>query len=280
MGAVLLGTATAVFAQSAWLPAEREVKATPGFAYSTFDQFWKANRKLNDIPDRLDQYTGYLSLEYGILKSLAADASIGYTATSSDSFGPDGTDDGLMDTSLGLRYRLLDEAGAACPCTPTVSLRAGVVIPGTYDSNKPFSAGDGAHAFEGSLLFGKAIGHTGFGLYGDIGYRVREHPTPDDLFGSAGVFQHLGPVTLAAGYRHVQGLSGLNIEGAGFDPDAGRDNGFPALREVNQLVEFGVTYTDKGGRSYQLSFAKSVAGRNTGDKYIVGVNATFPFGGQ
>jgi hypothetical protein len=234
--------------------------------------------KAND--ESLDQYTGYVALEYGILDNLAADVTVGYTATSkTKTFGND-SDDGLADTLLGLRYRLVDENNAPCPYAPTIALRVGGVIAGSYDSNLPFSAGDGAHAFESSLLLGKAFGSSGLGIYGDIGYRVRESPVPDDLFGSAGVYQHIGPVTLAAGYRHVQSLSGLDIGGSGFNPALGRSHGFPALQEIVQLVEGGVSYTDPGGRNYQFTVAKSVDGRNTGDKWIFGVNVTFAFGGS
>ncbi len=269
-------------AQSAWLPQKNQINITPGFAFSSFDQFWAGDNKVDNPPNgkSLDQYSGFLNLDYGILGNLAADATFGYTATDTGAFGGNVSDDGLMDTSLGLRYRVLDENQTTCPFAPTIALRAGVVIAGTYDSNLPFSAGDGAHGFEGSVLFGKSFGNTGFGLYGDIGYRVRESPVPHDLYGSIGVFKQIQSWTLLVGYRHIQSLSGLDIGGPGFNPAAGRASGFPALREVNRLIEGGVTYTDKRGWSYQLSVAGSIDGRNTGDKLMVGVNATIPFGGR
>lgn len=278
----LLAGGAACFGQSAWLPARSQFKATPGFSYSTFDEFWMGKTKVSNPPngDSLDQFTGYVSFEYGILANLAADASVGYTATDTGAFGGNASDEGLTDTSLGLRYRLVDEQTAGHAWAPTVAVRVGAVIPGTYDENQPFSAGDGAYAFETSLLFGKAIGTTGFGLYGDIGYRVRENPVPDDVFGSAGVYQQIGPVTIAVGYRHIQALSGLDIGGSGFDPSLGVSHGFPAVKEINQLVEGGISFTDKGGRNYQFSVAKSVDGRNTGDKWVFGFNITLPFGGR
>jgi len=274
----------ACFGQSAWLPAKHEFKVTPGFTYSTFDEFWVGRMRVDPLQannESLDQYTGYVAVEYGILDNLAADVTVGYTTTSStETFGNE-SDDGLTDTLLGLRYRLLDENAPPCPYSPTLSLRVGAVIPGTYDENQPFSVGDGAYAFESSLLLGKAFGSSGFGMYGDIGYRVRETPVPNDLFGSAGFYQQIGgDVTLAAGYRHVQSLSGLDIGGPGFNPALGSSHGFPAVKEIVQLVEGAISYTDPGGRNYQLTVAKSVDGRNTGDKWIVGFNVTFAFGGN
>lgn len=283
LGFALTVSATVCFGQSAWLPARQEIKVTPGFSYSTFDEFWVGRMRVDPLEandESLDQYTGYVALEYGILDNLAADATVGYTASSSpDTFGND-SDDGLADTLLGMRYRLVDENDAPCPYAPTISVRIGGVIPGTYDENQPFSVGDGAYAFESSLLLGKAFGSSGFGLYGDIGYRVRENPVPDDLFGTGGAFQQIGPVTLAAGYRHVQSLSGLDIGGPGFDPGRGDSHGFPALKEIVQLFEGGISYTDGGGRNYQFTVAKSVDGRNTGDKLIFGFNVTFAFGAR
>jgi len=278
--AMLAGGATC-FGQSAWLPGHKQFKATPGFTFSTFDEFWAGDKKMDNPPNgkSLDQYTGYVALEYGILHNLAADAAIGYTATDTDAFGGD-SDDGLMDTSLGLRYRLVDEKNVGYTWAPTVAVRAGAVIPGTYDENLPFSAGDGAYAFESSLLLGKAIGDTGLGFYGDIGYRLRESPVPDEFFGAAGAYYQIGPVTLAAGYRHIQSTSGIDIGGADFDPSQGASHGFPAVKEINQLVEGGISFTDRGGRNYQFSVAKSVDGRNTGDKWVFGFNVTLPFGGH
>ena len=278
----LCGGAVVCLGQSAWLPAAGEFKATPGFSYSSFDQFWMGKTKVDNPPNgkSLDQYTGYLALEYGILENLAADATVAYTSTDTDAFGGDASDDGLADTFLGLRYRILDEQMSGLAWMPSVALRVGGVIAGSYDANKPFSAGDGAHGFEASVLLGKAFGATGFGMYADLGYRVRENPVPDDLFGSAGLYKLLGPVAVSFGYRHVQGLSGIDIGGRGFDPDRGRSHGFPAVKEINQLVEAGLALTDGGGRNYQVTIAQSVDGRNTGDKVIFGVNITVPIGGR
>jgi len=280
--ATLCASAAVCAGQSAWLPNHGQFKATPGFSYSTFDEFWAGSEKMSNPPegDPLRQYTGYISLEYGLLSNLAADVTFGYTATDTDSFGGDASDDGLMDTALGLRYRILDERNTSLAWAPTMALRVGGTIPGTYDPNLPFSAGDGAYGIEGSLLFGKSFGQTGFGIYGDIGYRWRESPVPNDVFGSAGVFKQFGPVTTSIGYRHIQALSGIDIGGADFNPALGESHGFPAVKEINQLVEGGVSFTDKGGRNYQFSVAKSVDGRNTGDKWVFGFNVTLPFGGH
>jgi hypothetical protein len=281
-----LVSAAAAWSQSAWLPLQSQFILTPGFAYSTFDEFWVGRDRVDPLEDNdesLDQYTGYVSLEYGILPDLAADVTVGYTATSdTDTFGND-SDNGLADTFFGVRYRVVREQDVV----PAVVLRVGGIIAGSYDENTPFSAGDGAHGFEASVLLGKRFGTSGFGAYGDLGYRVRENPVPDDLFGSVGVFkefvnvfQSSDAITGSVGYRHVQGLSGLDIMGSGFNPALGSSHGFPALREINQLIEGAVGYTDVCGRQYQFTVAKSVDGRNTGNKLVFLFAISVPFGGR
>jgi hypothetical protein len=277
-----LGASSSARAQSAWLPLAGELVATPAVSFSSFDRFWAGSSRddrLDDANESLDQFNGFVTLDYGILDCLAFDATVGYTSVGDTrSFG-NSDKDGLADTLLGLRMRVLDEG----EYWPTVAVRIGGVIAGTYDENTPFAPGDGADAFDPSLMFAKSFGESGFGTYGDFGYRVRNNSVPDEYHGSVGVFkQFVGllfaedAVTISAGYRHVESHTGLDIGGPGFDPNGGDSSGFPALEEVNQLFEGAVGYTDVGGRHYQASIAKSIEGRNTGDKFIFGFSVSLP----
>jgi hypothetical protein len=263
---------------SPWLPNEQQFVVTPGFVFSTFDKFWLGEKKIDNPPNgkSLDQYITFLSLEYGILPDLAADATVGYTWTDTKAFGATGTRDdrGLADTYLGLRYRIWDEHKHEGCWFPSIAVRVGGIIPGTYDENFPFSAGDGAAGVESSLLLAREI-CPGFGVFGDIGYRVRD-AIPDDVFGSAGFYVGYKGVTATFAYRHVQGLSGPDIGDAGF----GTRFGFPDVKEINQTLEFGLGYTDSGERHYQVFYARTIDGRNTGEKNIIGVSASFLFGGK
>lgn len=274
---VTVGTA---FAQSAWLPAEGELLLTPGYTFFTFDKFLVGKQQVTALKDnnaRWSQHAGYISTEYGVTPKLAADLTLGYVRADTGDFAGFGrtSTDGLADTSIGLRYQLLKEDESGNAWTPTVAIRVGAIIEGTYkvDYAAPLNVGDGASGFETSLLFGKQIGDSGFGLFGDIGYRWRSQDVPEDIFGSAGVFQRLGGFTLSVAYRHTQGLSGGDIGGPGF----GATYGFPQVREISQLVEGGLGFTDKGGRTYQFTVAQKIAGRNTGEKFVLGFAVTLPF---
>ena len=41
-------------------------------------------------------------------------------------------------------------------------------------------------------------------------------------------------------------------------------------------LEASLGYTDKGGRYFQLFYAHTLDGRNTGEKDTFGISATFP----
>jgi hypothetical protein len=272
-------------AQSAWLPAADHFVATPAFSYSTFDEFWMGSTRVDPLKangESLDQFNMFLVMEYGILDRLAADVTIGYARVFETNTFNNDDDDGLADTQLGLRYRMFDEG----EWMPVVTARFGGVIAGTYDENTPFAPGDGASALEMSLLMGKGFGYSGFGAWSELGYRARDlfDPVPNEAFASVGMYkQFLGvfanedAFTISAGYRYVGCPDGLDIGGPGFDPSGGKRTGFPALKEVNELFEGALGYTDSGGRHYQFSAAQSVDGRNTGDKTIFGFAVSLPF---
>ena len=255
-------------AQTAWLPPAGELDISPSYTFQSFDEFWAGRDTKVKLPDSVNQHTAWVGFDYGITDRWAADASLGYTwVASTEAFGGNAKDDGLADTSLGLRYLLAKEEDYECPFMPSIAIRGGVIIEGTYDENTPFSAGDGASGLEGSFLFTKTI-CPGFGLFGDIGYRARNHHVPDDLFGFAGLYVQYRALTASFGYRHVQSLSGQDI---GPDPFT-----FPELKEINQNLELSMGFSDQGGRLYQIFYAHTIDGRNTGEKDIVGASISIP----
>src|SRR5262249_14489645 len=142
----MLGGSAVALGQSAWLPEPRQLLVTPSFTYQTYDRFWAGKTKV-PLPTggSLNQETAAFTLEYGLCEAAAADISFGYVWTDSKGFGGGKqTDDGLTDTTFGLRWRFLDETKAPCKFAPTLALRVGGIISGTYDENFPFSGGDGA----------------------------------------------------------------------------------------------------------------------------------------
>jgi hypothetical protein len=258
---------------SVWLPGADHLVVTPSYVYQNFDEFWMGATKVDAGGDTW-QHTAFLGFDYGITENMAFDAQVGWVWSETDAamLGASSDnhldDDGLTDTTFGLRERFVDETTLGLWWVPSLALRIGGIIPGTYDENFPFSAGDGAYGAEVSLLGGKTI-CPGFGLYGDVGYRYREGRVPDEWFGSAGLFLAWKFLAATAGYRFFEGLSGNDIGDTGFK--------FNTVKEVSQNLEASIGVRDPGGRYYQLFYAHTIDGRNTGQRDIFGGAVSFTF---
>lgn len=261
----LVFAASAVAQHSVWLPGADRCVVTPSYVYQTFDTFWMGENK-TDLGGDLMQHAAFLGFDYGIAEDTALDATVGWVWSEADGVFGDQNDDGLADTTFGIRQRFLDEANYSL--LPSLALRIGGIIEGSYDENFPFSAGDGASGAEVSLLAGKTI-CPGFGLYGDVGYRYRDGHVPDEWFGSTGLFFAWKFLSATFGYRFAEGLSGNDIGDTGFT--------FPTVKEISQNLEASLGFTDPGGRYYQLFYAHTVAGRNTGERDIFGAAISLTF---
>jgi hypothetical protein len=183
-------------------------------------------------------------------------------------------DQALDDSRIGLTLGLTKDEGYI----PALALRAGAIIAGTYDTNAPYSLGDGASGGEISLLWGKSLGDSGFSILGDVGYRWRGNDVPEDLFFSGGLAKNIffrdgDSINLYAGYRHTEGQSGGDIGGPGF----GVTTGFPQTKETQQAVDFALGYTDKAGRTYTAGYSHVVDGRNTPERNVFPLSVNFPF---
>jgi Putative MetA-pathway of phenol degradation len=250
---------------SAYLPDRGQVVVTPTYAYSFYDEAWIGKHKM---PIDQDQHSIFLTVEYGILDWLAVDATMGYSWAHIDGAG---SDDGLTDTTIGLRARLLDEDGGA---PFQLALRVGAIIPGSYDTGFPFAIGDGAGGIEESLLVAKRLTDW-LTFYGDFGHRWRAEDVPQDLFASGGLSATFGHVTVSCGYRGVWGLDGGDIGGPGF----GKSYGFPQTKEIQHNIEASIGFTDPDDRFYQVFYSRTLDGRNTGEHNVFGISVSIPFGG-
>lgn len=258
-------------ANSPWLLPEKKLTFSTTYVYQNYQDFWIGSEKAK-LPDDITQNSVFFGLEYGLTDAVTLDFSTGYSRAS---FSPPGESvpdiDGLYDTNVGLRFRLLDEYER--PGAPTVALRVGGIIQGSYEASNVHSPGDGASGAEVSFLIGKSWLDQQFGLTGELGFRDRNENVPADFFCSVGFYKmFLGRGSFSGAYRRNQGLSGLDIGGPGFSPDK-----FPQLKEINDNLEVGVGLTDEGGRYYGFFVGRTVNGRNTGEKTALGATVSFPF---
>src|SRR3974377_559614 len=136
---------------------------------------------------------GYFALQYGITERWAADLEVGGTTVGWRAFSPGNeieSTTGLMDISFGVRYQLFNEAEYTnSSWVPTVTFRAGAVLPGSYNQDFVFAPGFRSAAIEPELLLRKHFGWPGLGVYADGLYRWNRTTGNDQYITVIGLFQ-------------------------------------------------------------------------------------------
>jgi hypothetical protein len=275
------------FAQWADVPGYGQLVTRLTYEESDAYHFWAGNKRYEvDSPERGEQYgidinQGYLSLQYGLTERWAADLSIGYTTVGWRYFANGATPGairsttGMMDTPFGLRYQVFKEGESACAWTPTLTFRAGAVLPGTFDEHIPFAPGTRSTAIEPEMLLRKHFGWAGLGFYTDDLFRWN-HTSANDLYiMTIGLFQQIKSWELDAGYRHLGSINGGSIQ---FDP-ATHDIVYPrAVRENQDSIEAGFDYrTSWHGLRVGFQSRTVFDGSNTDKKFWLGGFVEMPF---
>lgn len=281
----------APFAQWADLPAKGEFRAGVFYEESEAYHIWADNTYHNVTWHKggeaygIDINQGYVALQYGLTEKWAADLSIGYTTAAWRYFANDGnthgaakSTTGFMDVGLGVRYQLWNETNAPCAWSPTLTFRAGAVLPGGYNKDFPFAPGDRSAAIEPELLAKKHFGWTGFGMYADALFRWNRTTHNDHYIVSTGFIQEIRDWELNVGYRRLGTVSGESIQ---FDPTT-RIISYPReVRENSDSLEAGFRYTTPKKHIEWGFYTRDVLdGANTDGKFWVGgyVNVPFQFG--
>ena len=238
---------------------------------------WHANGESYGI----DINQGYFALQYGLTEKWAADLNFGGTTVGWRYFDNGGIQytDGLMDTSLGVRYQIFNEAQAESKWVPTLTFRAGGVIPGSYNQEFVFAPGTRSVAIEPELLFRKHFGWPGLGVYGDGLFRWNKTTGNDQYITVIGLFQKIKDWELDVGYRHLQSISGNDII---FDPNDPSSIVYPrSLREIQDSIEAGFSYTTAKHHLRWGFHSRTVFdGSNTDRKFWVGASLDIPIGGK
>jgi hypothetical protein len=243
-----------------------------------YDVTWKAS---NGEKYGIDINQGYIALQYGVTERWAADLNVGATTVGWRYFanGDVKSTTGLMDTSFGVRYQVWNEAMADAAWQPTLTLRAGAVLPGSYNQHFAFAPGARSAAVEPEVLARKHFGWTGLGAYTDALFRWNRTTGNDQYIVSIGLFQQIKNWELDAGFRHLQTVTGGDIH---FDPDDPSSLVYPRdPRESNDSIEAGFSYTIPK-HQIRLGFHSRTAfdGNNTDRKFWVGGSIDIPFGGK
>ncbi len=278
------------FAQWANLPAKGQFVAGLVYEESESYHIWASGQQYN-INTRsggenygIDINQGFLALQYGITEKWAADLEIGATTVGWRAFSPgNGTESttGLMDWGLGVRYQIFNEAQYTnSPWVPTLTFRAGAVLPGSYNENFVYAPGFRSAAIVPELLLRKHFGWPGLGAYGDALYRWNRTSGNDNFVIAVGLFQQIKGWELDVGYMRVQTLSGsdiyFNVPGDLSSIVYPRD-----VRENNDSIQAGFSYTtSKRQWRYGFHTRTIVDGNNSDSKFWIGGSIDIPFGGK
>ena len=273
----LLIFSPAFSADTPWTSSAQHIDTNVSVVYQAYDQFWLGEQKLSTkdafgADGKVTQTTATVSGMYGITDWLAADLAVGYTRID---FKPlDKTDSGLNDTTFGLQARLLDENNPASPYLPTISVRLGGILKGTYETDigTPTGAGLGTNGFDGSLAVGKYFVDSGTGVFASGGFRDYASDVPSVRYWALGAFQDVaGQASVHAIYRSSASTSGVDIGGSGFTGD------FTKVKEEREAIEGGITYIGCPQARIGIFIARVLDGRNIGQDLVLGLNGGYSF---
>jgi hypothetical protein len=244
---------------------------TPSYTHQSYDEFYAADKRQPMLPTggdaERDSYRVYL--DYGLSQKWSLDFSAGYFQTEARKGGPFqiGSQDGLADTYLGIRYALATQAAQGID----LALRFGATLPGDYETGQLSAPGDDAFGADLKLFAGHSFGRTR--LEGGLGYGLNEGGVPETCQLGLKVIQQIaGSFWIDAGYTYFDANGGLDIGGPGFSPQR-----LPEVAEQGEVVELGLAVSDKGGRYYRVYGSQLIDGRNIGREKTFGASVTFPF---
>lgn len=257
-----------------WLPEPGSLNATLSYVFQTADDFYFGNKKA-DLPTDLEQHTVSAFLEYGLTDSLALDARLGYASsdfleTPADGPAPFGDSlDGLTDTNIGIRWRVLDELVGD---SLTLTFRAAGIVEGSYRTGALNAIGDGSSGGEFSALAGRYF-DNGLSFSGEVGYRTRSEPVPDEFFASVrGGYAITSKLGVGVSYQVAESLGGIDIGVPGFSFAR-----FPEVNEDYQIFGLDLSYRLTPKTLVSVNYGTVLTGRNTSNQDIVGVNFGYNF---
>ena len=266
----------AVFAESdsPWLPIPGQASLSVNHTEQSGDNAYIGSMQLplsaitGGGASQYKRSTTTLRVDYGLSDSVSLDATVGYGKVK---VGAADNDNGQSDSTLGLRWRVLDEFED--PALPTLTLRGAAIIKGSYQGARLASLGKGANGFEAAVVLGKQLTPT-FALWAEVGAQKRSDDVPRATFVELGARYRFAPKWSASlGYGDKKYGGNLDIGGAGFSPAR-----FQQVREERGVVKLGIGWAIAGNQGLALNLAKTTSGRNTvKDDQVVGLSYTYAF---
>ena len=278
---------------SPWLPAPGAGFVNLSYVSQNANKFYFQGDNLRGTPPNLmtttpgpnlGQHTVWLNGMYGWSDAVAIDVRVGL-ARSYASAGP-GTNpamggrykySGVTDSNIGVTWRIADEL--VNPSMPTVSLRGGAIIAGSYATGAINAIGDGASGLEVSALAGKFLADW-LAVSGEVGYRVRDGNVPEDLFVNVSGGVLLDNIGLSVNYKLVDAQSGIQIGGAEFMAAGAADlstRPFPRVEEDIQFLSGTVSLNVSDQTNIGVTYGEVIDGRNTSKSKVFSVTMSYLF---
>ncbi|GAB4223972.1 MAG: hypothetical protein Tsb005_20310 [Gammaproteobacteria bacterium] len=262
-------------ALSPYLPPPRSLYLNTAYTFETANRFWSGRNNM-PLQAPIKVRTLWLGFDYGIAENLALDFITGYT-NSSNPAATRSNFDGIADSTLGLRWQVVDEDLTAH--LPSIALRVAGILHGTYErtsgaGNNLHAPGDKVNAVEGDVIVGKHLPWD-FTVTGELSYLQRSSPAPEEYIVAANLIQNITPqFNWNVGLRRVANLYGKDISDSDF---TGRSSDFQALREIKNYASAGIGYNTPWGQVIGLNYARVIGNnRNTKDSHLVSLYLTLP----
>ena len=270
---------------SPWLPAPGAGFVNLSYVSQNANEFYRSDRKVPtpgpNPGQNLGQHTVWINGMYGLSDAVAIDFRVGAarsyfgaTTPMGAPIPPTGGRDnysGVTDTNIGVTWRIVDELEK--PSLPSIALRGGAIIEGSYTPGWINSIGDGASGLEVSALAGKYLADW-LAVSGEVGYRVRDEDVPSDLFFNVSGGVLLDNIGLGVNYKLVDAQSGIQIGGPGFDPVTGV---FPRLEEDIQFLSGTVSLNVSDQTNLAVTYGEVIDGRNTSKSKVFSVTMGYLF---
>ena len=274
---IVLGLAgTPAYAQgSAWLGEPGTGFFSMSYVYQSADEFYAGSNK-GPTPqgEDLRQNTVWLAANYFLSDAVALDFKTGWAQSqfitgpgipaASDSFS------GLVDTDVGLTYRLTDEWAGSWA---SVAVRGGATLAGNYETGSINSIGDGGDGYQLSVIVAKFLGQ-GVGVSAEVGQQWRNNDIPTNTFAHAtGLWLLNEKLTVGVDYTVVDAESSIDIAGPGFTPAR-----FPEVQEDYKAAGGRLFYDVSDNLTATLFYTKKFSGRNTALSGVYGATFSYSFG--
>ncbi len=259
---------------SPWLPIPGSGTVSVGYLGQSADSAYIGDSKLpvsgitGGAASKYNRNSYGLNFSYGLSDAFSVDGSL---ARGRVKVGAADNASGLLDSVIGLNWRVLDEYENRS--APTITLRLTAIVGGNYDGAKLAAVGKDASGFGLAGIVGRQLTPT-LRAWGGIGYENRGNNVPNAVSFDANVgFRALPGLDLTFGYASKKFDGSLDIGGPGFSPAE-----FQRVKEERQVIKLGASYAIAGNQSIGVSFGNVLDGRNTvKDNRIVGVNYTYGF---